>query len=143
MKANIISIQFQERELCAVNRDDFHWGDDQQVAYTVLFDLEDGEEVVSIEFLQNVNDDTYLCHLIIMNERYNVKIASNGRGKTMPEAIATAFPRTKIIVTPTLAELNPNSDIDVYRVNSVMEAIAQELGVKRYKIFSAGSHPLK
>lgn len=134
-----MEVAFQQRELNAVEPNDFHWGD-KQVAYKVLFDLEDGEEVASVEVYQNVK---YLAHLIMMNKKYDIRIAANGRGLTMPEAITEVFVRAKITVTPALAELNPRSNTDVYRINSVMEAIAQTLGVKRYKIFSAGSQPLK
>jgi len=136
-----MKVTLQQRELNAVNREDFHWGD-KQIAYSVLFDLEDGEEVISVEVCQNVNTETYLAHLITMNKKYNIRIATNGRGLTMPEAITKAFVLAKVMVRPTLADLS-SSNNDVYRVTPVMEAIAQELGVKRYKIFSAGSQPLK
>lgn len=137
-----MKIKFQQRELCAVNCDDFNWGD-TQISSSILFDLEDGSEVVSIELGKDVNAEDYLCHIVILNKNYDIKIASNSRGATAHEAIARAFKATKIQVSdPTLEELNP-SPMYVYRVKPVMEAIAQELGVKRYQIFSAGSEPLR
>lgn len=137
----IIQVSFQERELCSVERDDFCHAD-EQVAYVVLFDLEDGAEVISIEVGRHVLNKTYLCHIVMINKRYSIQIESNGRGVTKRQAIVMAFERTKITFTPTLAELNPHPDIYRYRVKPVMEAIAQQLGVKRYQVFSAGSDPL-
>lgn len=138
-----MKIKFQERELCAVDRDLFHWGD-IQISSSVLFDLADGKEVVNIELSQNVNTENYACHIVMMNKNYNIRIASNGRGRTKREAIVRAFEKSEIeIFDPTLGELNPHPDIYVYQVTPVMEAIAQELGVKRYQMFSAGSEPLR
>lgn len=138
-----MEIKFKQRELCAVDRDLFHWGD-RQISSSVLFDLADGAEVVSIEVSQNVNSEDYACHIVIMNKNYDIRIASNGRGYTKREAITRAFEKSEIeVFNPTLGELNPHPDIHVYQVTPVMEAIAQKLGVKRYKIFSAGPEPLR
>lgn len=137
-----MKIKFQERELCAVDRNQFHWGD-SQVSSNILFDLEDGAEVVNIEVGKNVNEEDYLCHIVILNKNYDIKIASNGRGTTARLAIAHAFKETKIQVTePTLEELNSEPTYQ-YKITPVMVVIAQELGVKRYKIFSAGLEPLR
>ncbi len=138
-----MNIEFQQRELCAVDRDQFHWGD-TQVSSSILFDLEDGGEVVNVEVSQNINTEDYLCHVVIINKNYDIRVASNGRGTTKREAVITALEKAMIsIADPTLEELNPHPDIYVYCVTPVMQAIAQELGVKRYKIFSAGSEPLR
>lgn len=137
-----MKIKFQQRELCAVDRNQFHWGD-SQVSSNVLFDLEDGAEVVNVEVSRNVNTDEYLCHIVIVNKKYDIKIASNGRGATARLAIARAFKETKIeVFEPTLEELNSEPTYQ-YKITPVMVAITQELGVKRYQIFSAGSEPLR
>lgn len=139
-----MEVKFKTREICAVNRDLFHWGD-SQTSSNVLFDLEDGAEVVNIEVSKNVNKEDYLCHIVIMNKNYDIRIASNGRGQTKREAITTSFYRAKIaFINPTIEDFNESQlDIYRYRITPVMEAIAQELGVKRYQIFSAGSEPLR
>ncbi len=139
-----MKIKFQQRELCAADPKRFHWGD-SQTSSNVLFDLEDGAEVVNIEVSKNVNSEDYLCHIVIMNKNYDIRIASNGRGQTKREAITTAFYQAEIaFLDPTIEDFNePQLDIYRYRITPVMEAIAQALGVKRYKIFSAGSEPLR
>lgn len=137
-----MKIKFQQRELCAVDRQDFHWGD-SQTSSTILFDLEDGSEIINIEVSRNVNVEDYLCHIVITNKKYDIRIASNARGGTARVAIARAFKVAEIEISgPTLAELNSEPTYQ-YKVTPVMEAVAQELGVKRYKIFSAGSEPLR
>ena len=144
-----MKVKFQERELCAVTPEDFHWGD-KQIACSVLFDLEDGAEVIRVEISENEVSPSkgtiaqeYLCHLIIVNKSYNIRLASNARACAKHKAISTAFGKAKIaIADPALEKFN-SVPTYAYRITPVMEAIAEELGVKRYAMFNEGSEPLR
>jgi hypothetical protein len=135
-----MNVKFKEREFNNVNRHEFYV-DDVQTSFNVLIDLSDGNQVIQMEVCKNRNDNSYLCWLVIIDAKYNIKLATTSRSFIRAEAIVTAFEKAQISFEP-IIQWSPDPKMRFKQIKPMMESIAQELGVERHTIVASGSDPL-
>ena len=135
-----MKVNFGTREICAVDRN-LYKVSEELTSTNVLINLDDGSEVIRFEIWQDKATLSFRCHIALINEKLNIRIASHARGFQKAIAIDKAFKNAKISLDPPVKP----PEVPTFRypmLKETLESIAQELGVTRHTIVASGSDPL-